>query len=66
MMFDNRGLAVCCCVLAGIGGAIAFGLWAFRIIPAWGILVALVGTPVIVTAVVFVLFMLAWMASGSH
>lgn len=62
MMFDGGALKW----LVAIGIVISFGLWAFRLIPWWGILVGGIALPVILLAVLCIVGIGMWMASGSH
>lgn len=66
MMIDMKGLWLTLFVLAVIGAGGTFILWAFRIVSAWAILAGAIGVPLIVMALLFLLFVGAWMASGSH
>ena len=62
MEVDHRSIIV----LALFGVLVGFVLWAFRLIPAWGIPVAGLIAGVGIPAVVFVVLIFAWMANGSH
>ncbi len=63
MMFDAKPLAL---ILIALGLIISFVLWAFRLIPWWGVLVGGVGLPLAALAAIIVLAIVAWMAGGSH
>lgn len=63
-MMLNDGAALKWLVLMGL--VLSFALWAFRIIPWWGILIGGVAAPFVALGGFIILGLLAWMASGSH
>ncbi len=66
MMIDNRGLLLTASILVAAFALLGFVLWAFRLISVWSVLGLVLIGPIVVVAVLFVLFVAAWMASGSH
>lgn len=62
-MLDDKTVAI---LIGVVGLVIGFGLWAFRIVPWWGVLVSAVAAPVAVVVLLLAVCIFSWMASGSH
>lgn len=64
MTDDQKGIAQL--IALSLGGALVGAvLWGFGVVPWWTIIIGAVA-PVIVAAGIGLLFVMAWMASGSH
>jgi len=58
MMTDDQGCYIIIGVMVVIGAVIGFALWAFRLIPAWGIAVGALGVPAAAIIVLVILLLI--------